>query len=119
MNLLSTINTVIVWMTLAGTTTAAESCISSLTASYQTPLVGDGWSAKLIAQGLSSPRSILFDSNGGLLVVQQSKGIVHLQFDDGGGTCLTLANTTYLINSTSVSFIGESLPPGRNSSPVL
>jgi hypothetical protein len=57
----------------------------------------------LVAQGLNSPRSILFDSNGGLLVVQQGYGVVHLAFTDNGGTCLEVAKKTYLINSTAVS----------------
>jgi glucose/arabinose dehydrogenase len=56
----------------------------------------------MIAQNLTSPRSIIFDSNGGLLVVQQGAGIVHLQMADGGGTCLEVARKTYLVNSTSL-----------------
>jgi hypothetical protein len=43
------------------------------------------------------------DSKGNLLVVQQGVGIVHLQFTDGGGTCLTVAKQTTIITDNSVS----------------
>ena len=81
---------------------AAAACSAALKSSYPTPIVSDGWQAHLIAQDLSSPRSILFDSNGGLLVVQQGHGIVHLEFTDSGSTCLEVSQKTYLINSTEV-----------------
>jgi archaellum component FlaF (FlaF/FlaG flagellin family) len=51
----------------------------------------------------------LFDSNGGLLVVQQGAGIVHLEFTDSGSTCLEVAKKNYLINSTAVSISAISL----------
>jgi glucose/arabinose dehydrogenase len=85
------------------TQTAAAACSPALKSSYPTPIVSDGWQAQLIVQGLSKPRSILFDSNGGLLVVQQGAGIVHLEFTDSGSACLEVAKKTYLINSTAVS----------------
>ncbi len=76
--------------------------ICNLKPSYPAPVLTDGWQAQLVAEGLESPRSVLFDSSGNLLVVQQGAGIVHLQFDDGGSTCLDVSRTTYLVNSTSV-----------------
>jgi glucose/arabinose dehydrogenase len=81
----------------------AATCSTILKASYPAPIVSDGWQAQLIAQNLSSPRSILFDNNGGLLVVQQGAGVVHLEFTDNGSVCLEVAKKTYLINSTAVS----------------
>ena len=80
----------------------AATCSTVLKASYPTPVVSDGWEAQLIVQGLSSPRTILFDSNGGLLVAQQDHGVVHLQFTDNGGSCLEVSKKTFLINSTAV-----------------
>lgn len=76
---------------------------SDLKPSYPSPIAADGWSAQLVAQGLVSPRGILFDSKSNLLVVQQGNGIVHLQFS---GT--TLANKTTLVESTSVRIISTS-----------
>ena len=81
----------------------AATCSSTLKASYPAPIVADGWDAQLIVQGLKAPRGVLFDSNGGLLVVDQGAGVVHLQFTDNGSACLTVSKTTYLINSTLVS----------------
>jgi glucose/arabinose dehydrogenase len=75
----------------------------NLTPSYPAPVVSDGWQAQLIAQDLESPRGLLLDSEGNLLVVQQGAGIIHLEFDDGGSTCLEVRRKTYLVNSTSVS----------------
>jgi hypothetical protein len=82
-------------------TARAASC--NLKPSYAAPVVSNGWQAQLVATGLSSPRGIIFDSSGNLLVVQQGAGIIHLEFDDGGSTCLDVSKKTYLINSTSVS----------------
>ena len=81
----------------------AVNCPTNLKASYPAPVVADGWSAQLIVQGLKSPRSVLFDTAGNLLVVDEGSGIVHLQFTDHGSTCLEVSKTTYLINSTLVS----------------
>lgn len=75
----------------------------NLRASYPTPLVSNGWQAQLVAQDLSRPRSVLFDSNGHLLVVQAGSGILSLEFDDGGSTCLDVRRKTYLVNSTIAS----------------
>jgi len=77
----------------------------ALTAEYSNPILSDGWEAKLIVNDLTEPRGILFDNRGGLLVVQQNVGIVHFQFDDGGGTCLEVKKKTFLVNSTSVCFL--------------
>jgi len=79
---------------------AAANC--NLKASYPAPVLSNGWSAQLIAQGLTKPRSILFDAAGNLLVVQQGSGIIHLSFNDGGTTCLEVAKKTTLIDSKLV-----------------
>ncbi|KAL3420847.1 hypothetical protein PVAG01_07292 [Phlyctema vagabunda] len=89
------------WATFA-ITALSQSCGSTLNAGYPAPIAGDGWAARLIAQNLGRPRSILFDSNGGLLLVQSGKGIVHMTLTDGGGSCVELSSTTTLINSTSL-----------------
>jgi glucose/arabinose dehydrogenase len=75
----------------------------SLTPSYTSPVVAEGWEARLIVDGLQGPRSILFDLNGNLLVVESGHGVVNLAFTDDGGTCLTVASKTFLVNSTDVS----------------
>ncbi|KAI9148279.1 putative glycine dehydrogenase (decarboxylating) [Paramyrothecium foliicola] len=71
--------------------------INNLETSYPAPVTADGWSHRLVASGLSSPRSILFDSEGGLIVVEQGTGIVHLALEDQGRTCLRVSRQTTLI----------------------
>ncbi|KAE9377177.1 glucose sorbosone dehydrogenase [Stipitochalara longipes BDJ] len=81
-------------------TQVAQAATCNLKPSYSTPVVSNGWQAHLVATGLRTPRGILFDSKGNLLVVQSGLGIIHLEFDDGGSTCLDVSKKTYLINST-------------------
>ncbi len=89
----------------AQTTAAAApgSCPTVLRPSYNSPVVGGGWVAQLIVTGLKSPRGILFDQNGALLVVQQGTGIQHVTFKDNGGTCLIVDKSQTLINLSDVS----------------
>lgn len=79
-------------------------CSNSLTPTYNTPALAAGWQATLIARGLSRPRSIVLDSLGHLLVLQQGVGIVNLQFNDAGGTCLSLVKQTTVISSSDVGY---------------
>ncbi|OBU01675.1 hypothetical protein VE01_00221 [Pseudogymnoascus verrucosus] len=82
------------------TASAQDACPGALTPSYAQPVFADGWTGSLVAKGLTRPRGMQLDSQGNLLVVQQGVGIVHLQFTDGGGTCLTLAKKTTLITDS-------------------
>ncbi|TVY15574.1 L-sorbosone dehydrogenase [Lachnellula arida] len=82
--------------------TAAATANCNLKPSYPAPVGSNGWSAQLVAQNLTRPRGIIFDSAGNLLVVQQGAGIVHLVFNDGGTTCLEVAKKTTLIDSPSL-----------------
>lgn len=106
--------------TSTSTSTSTTSSSSSVTAcptvlspSYSAPVVGSGWTAQLVARNLTSPRSILFDSEGALLVVQQGVGILRVQFDDFGGTCLVVHSTTTVVENTDV---GDA--PSRTYAPV-
>lgn len=87
---------------LAQSTTSSSAC-PTFSPAYPAPVVAAGWQAQLIATGLSTPRSILFDSNGHLLVVQSGQGVVNLELADNGGICVSVAHKTYMINSTDVS----------------
>jgi glucose/arabinose dehydrogenase len=84
------------------TAVAQTSCSVTLTASYPTPSVAAGFSARLIANGLTAPRGIIFDSQGHLLVVEQGSGIVALSLTDDGGDCLSVASKGTVVNDTSV-----------------
>lgn len=88
----------------AQSTTASSAC-PSISPSYAAPVVASGWQAQLIATGLATPRSILFDSAGHLLAIQSGYGVLSLELSDGGGTCVSVASKTHLINSTDVSML--------------
>lgn len=93
-------------VTLLSTTLAQSSnstCANILSPSYEFPVVGSGWTAQLIATNLTSPRGIVFDSTGALLVVQQGVGILRVTFTDSGGTCLAVNQTSTLVENTDVS----------------
>lgn len=85
------------------TTSAAGACPTVLSPSYEAPVVGSGWTAQLIATGLTKPRSLAFDQNGALLVVQQGSGIVRITLTDNGGTCLAVNETTTVVDNSDVS----------------
>lgn len=87
---------------LAQSTTSSLAC-PTLSPAYPAPVVASGWQAQLIVTGLSSPRSILFDGNGHLLVLLAGHGVVNLELADNGGTCVSVAHQTYMINATDVS----------------
>lgn len=89
---------------LLGVTLAQDvtTCPTILTPSYNMPVVGSGWTAQIIANGLTKPRGIVFDANGALLLVQQGVGILRMTFVDNGGTCLVLHETTTLVEDDDV-----------------
>jgi hypothetical protein len=56
----------------------------------------------LVATGLTSPRSIQFDSAGNLVVVESGVGLSNLQLEDGGGVCLSVKARKVLVENTDV-----------------
>lgn len=62
----------------------------------------EGFSAYVVANNLKSPRGIVFDKEGNLLVVEQFKGVTALKFKDDNG-CLSLASKTVAYNDAKVS----------------
>lgn len=78
---------------------------TALTAIYPAPSVASGYSARLIATGLKSPRGIKFDTQGRLLVVEQELGIQAITFNDGGGDCLSVTSKDAVVNDEDVRWI--------------
>ncbi|CAK7214391.1 hypothetical protein SBRCBS47491_002127 [Sporothrix bragantina] len=89
-------------LAVASADSSSSTCPTILMPSYDLPVVGNGWTAQLIASGLTSPRRLLFDSNGSLLVVEAGKGVTRLTLTDYGGTCLVVANKTTVIANTAL-----------------
>lgn len=93
-------------------TTPAPSCSPTLTASYPSPSVADGYVARLVANDLSSPRSIKFDSQGALLVVEANSGIVALSLVDAGQDCVSVGSRKTVVNNTALTHGIELSPNG-------
>jgi len=66
--------------------------------------VASGYTAALVATGLTKPRSIQFDSAGNLLVVEQGAGLTALTLQDNGGACLSVKSSKRVVENTGVSF---------------
>lgn len=81
---------------------AAAKCSNELHPGYDKPVAAEGWSYRLIANGIKKPRSILFDSQGALLVVDSGTGITRLVLQDDGGTCLSVKSKTVVIEDSNV-----------------
>lgn len=80
-----------------------SACPTILQPTYPAPSLATGWSAQLIAKDLTKPRTILFDTNGGLLILQQGVGIARIKWSDDGSTCLQDPVQTVVVSLTVVS----------------
>ena len=105
------ITTITSTVTTPTSSSQASACATALAPGYSAPVAAKGWKAQLIATNLTKPRSIKFDSNGGLLVLEAGVGLRHLTFDDNGGTCLSVKSSTSVIADEEVST--ESNTPKR------
>lgn len=63
-------------------------CSSTLTANRPAPSVASGYVVRLVANNLTLPRSMKFDSAGHLLVVENGVGVSSLTLTNSGGGCL-------------------------------
>lgn len=81
---------------------ASATCSHSLTASYPAPSVAPGYVARLVANNLTDPRGIKFDSMGKLLVVEAGSGITALSLTDAGEDCISVSSRHTVVNDTSV-----------------
>ena len=80
-----------------------SSCRTTLTPTNSIkPSVASGYEAALLATGLTSPRSIQFDTSGNLLVLQAGSGIESLQLQDNGGICVSVKSTKTVLSSNGV-----------------
>jgi hypothetical protein len=69
---------------------------------YEPTIVANGFSTYVLANKLSSPRGIVFDKEGNLLVLEQFKGVTALTLKEENG-CITVASKTAASNDPSVS----------------
>lgn len=70
----------------AQTTSSAPAC-STIAPLHAAPSAAPGFRVQVVANGLTNPRSIQFDAEGGLLVVEQTIGITRFRLT-GDGACV-------------------------------
>lgn len=87
---------------LAQGVAAQDECSNSLEVSYPAPVAADGWSYRLVANNFTRPRGLLFDADGNLLLIDAGVGLVHLTLRDDGGSCLSVEETTTLVENENV-----------------
>lgn len=67
------------------------------------PVVAAGYNAKVLMNGLKTPRGMLFDSQGNLLIVEQGgAGVRLVKLTDGDGTNVCVASSKQLIADSSL-----------------
>lgn len=81
---------------------SSSPCSTTITPSYATPSVAPGYSARIIANGLTKPRGLIFDQSGHLLVIQQGYGLTSLSLNDNGGSCVSVASKKDIVRDTGV-----------------
>jgi len=81
----------------------AQQCSANPTPtnSIQTSLAA-GYAAQVVATGLNRPRSVEFDSQGNLLVLEQSRGLSSHVLRDDGGVCVTIQSSKDLVLDSNV-----------------
>jgi len=93
----------LVGLTDAQSSIATASCTPTLTAaSHAAPSVAAGYVARLVANNLTAPRGIKFDSQGALLVVEQNSGIVALTLTNTSEDCFSVSSVKTVVNDTTL-----------------
>ncbi|KAF2632260.1 soluble quino protein glucose dehydrogenase [Macroventuria anomochaeta] len=67
--------------------TAPSACSSTIAPQNAAPSVAPGFRVEVVANNLTRPRSIQFDSEGALLVVEQTQGVRRIRLT-GNGSCV-------------------------------
>lgn len=93
---------VVLCVALGNVANAQTSCPTTVASSVPAPSVAPGFEARLVGNGLTYPRGMIFDSAGHLLVVDRGVGVKALTLKDNGGTCVTVKTTKLVIADTTV-----------------
>jgi glucose/arabinose dehydrogenase len=95
------------WASLAVLARAAVAQTSSAAAcaAPAAPSVAPGFRVQLAAANLSRPRSLAFDGEGALLVVEQRQGITRLRVGEQEG-CVKATAAERVVNDASVCWWG-------------
>ncbi|KAI9891168.1 MAG: hypothetical protein M1814_003011 [Vezdaea aestivalis] len=77
------------------------------------PSLAPGYAAQLVDNNLEEPRSIVFDSSGNLLVLQQNGGIVALELAGSGGIDVTVSRTSIVVDDQTLNHGLDLSPDSR------
>lgn len=89
--------------TASAQSTESSTCSSTIAPQNAAPSVAPGFRVEVVANNLSRPRSIQFDSEGALLVVEQSQGVRRITLTDDGSCVRQDGAVQNLTDNTSVS----------------
>lgn len=95
-------------------TASAQSLRNTWTSPPATgPVIAEGWRYNLVANGLNRPRSMVMDSLGNILILEQGRGITHLEYlnktqeangdEEDQGPCTVHDSATVLVEDSTVS----------------
>lgn len=94
-------------LTAAVPTLEKRAC-PSLKPTY-TPVMGSGYTATVIANGMKQPREIIFDPLGNLLVLDQGGvGVRWVPITDNGGLDVCGGTSKIIVSDSSVSIVPNS-----------
>lgn len=93
-------------------TTKAKTCTTSLPLKYAAPSLASGYVARLVATGLTTPRSIKFDTNGALLVVESGVGVTALTLDESNPSCVIEKSRKVVVANNALNHGLELSPAG-------
>lgn len=89
--------------TVSAQSAASTACSSTIAPLNTAPSVAPGFRVEVVANNLTRPRSIQFDPEGALLVVEQSLGVRRIRLS-GDGSCVRQdGDVQNVTDNTSVS----------------
>ncbi|KAE9372455.1 soluble quino protein glucose dehydrogenase [Stipitochalara longipes BDJ] len=84
------------------------------TAPQVKPVMASGYTATVVAKGLKTPREMVFDPLGNMLVVNQGGGgVSRITWTDNGGLDVCSASITQIINDATLNHGLEITPDGK------
>ena len=89
--------------TASAQSTAPSPCSSTIAPQNAAPSVAPGFRVDVVANNLTRPRSIRFDSEGALLVVEQSRGVRRIRLTGDGSCVKQYGDVQNVIDNTNVS----------------
>lgn len=81
---------------------AQKSCSNTLAPATGAPILAKGFTSRVLVNGITKARGIVFDSEGNLLVVSGGRGIIGMQLKDDGGDCVSVAKSVSVVIDSSV-----------------